>query len=163
MIEVVCKICKKKFQTKPFFLKRGQGVYCSNKCHYADKNGSTFHCSTCGENIYRTPSEVRCSKSKKFFCSKSCQTIWRNGEFSGKKSLNWKGGYSTYRKVLSKSSHDKRCLICEEGDLSVLVVHHIDQNRKNFNVENLVWLCHNCHYLIHHDKVEMKKFMVSIV
>jgi predicted HNH restriction endonuclease len=38
--------------------------------------------------------------------------------------------------------------------MRVLAVRHIDQNHKNNNVENLAWLCHNCHHLVHNDKVE---------
>ncbi|MBI4281264.1 HNH endonuclease [Candidatus Uhrbacteria bacterium] len=31
----------------------------------------------------------------------------------------------------------------------VLLVHHIDENRKNNVLSNLVWLCRNCHFLVH--------------
>jgi hypothetical protein len=33
----------------------------------------------------------------------------------------------------------------------------VDGNRKNSEVRNLEWLCHNCHYLVHHDTVEKLK------
>lgn len=163
MVKVVCKICGESFETKPYFIKKGQGVYCSNTCHYQDKKGKKVNCFVCGKEIYREISKILKSKSGKFFCNKSCQTKWRNKEFSGEKSLMWKGGESTYRKVMMKSLVVKRCLLCGERDKRVLVVHHIDQNRKNYKVENLVWLCHNCHYLVHHDRVEMQKFMVNMV
>jgi len=163
MTIVFCKTCGKPFNTKPYFIKKGQGMYCSNICHYADRQGKKAKCFVCGKEVYRSSSRILASKSGKFFCNKSCQTKWRNQEFSGSKSLMWKGGYSMYRKILSKSLMKKRCLLCGEVDQRVLLVHHLDQNRKNYGVENLVWLCHNCHYLVHHDSVEMQKLMVIMV
>lgn len=163
MVIVLCKICGRDFKTKPSFLKKGQGVYCSNACHYIDKKGKRINCSVCGKVVYRSISKLGNSKSGKYFCGKSCQTKWRNQEFSGPKSLMWKGGQSTYRKVISKSRALKVCALCKEGDLRVLAVHHIDKNRENYRVENLAWLCHNCHYLVHHDSVEMQKLMEALV
>ena len=34
--------------------------------------------------------------------------------------------------------------------------------RKNNSVSNLIWLCHNCHHLVHHYKNETKNFMVPV-
>jgi predicted HNH restriction endonuclease len=42
------------------------------------------------------------------------------------------------------------CVLCKVSDKRILAVHHKDNNRKNNKVENLVWLCHNCHILVHH-------------
>jgi predicted HNH restriction endonuclease len=41
-------------------------------------------------------------------------------------------------------------------------VHHIDKDRTNNTLKNLAWLCHNCHYLVHHDKLEMQRFLKSL-
>lgn len=75
----------------------------------------------------------------------------------------WKNGQSTYRKVMLRSQTKEKCLFCGEADARVLIVHHIDKNRKNYKVENLAWLCHNCHYLVHHYDLEMQKFMEALV
>ena len=48
------------------------------------------------------------------------------------------------------------CKICKCDDTRVLVVHHLDKNHKNNNIDNLVFLCHNCHHLVHHHKVKIK-------
>jgi 5-methylcytosine-specific restriction endonuclease McrA len=53
--------------------------------------------------------------------------------------------------------------LCGEGDIRMLAVHHIDQDRKNYKVENLVWLCHNCHHLVHHYEVERRRLMEALV
>jgi len=38
-----------------------------------------------------------------------------------------------------------------------LIVHHIDKNRNNNGIENLIWLCQNCHYLVHHYTDDRKR------
>lgn len=148
---VKCKICSKEFYGKPFFLKKGQAKYCSSRCmHVASKTGELVKCFICEKETYKTKKELRVSKSKKYFCSKSCQTKWRNTEFIGEKHSNWKGGEFTYRDILKRNKTPEICKICSNKDSRVLAVHHIDKNHKNNKIGNLVWLCHNCHHLVHH-------------
>lgn len=160
---VKCKICFKEFYGKPFFLKRGQAKYCSPDCmHIASKTGEIVKCFICEKETYKTIKELRVSKSKKYFCSKSCQTKWRNTEFVGEKHGNWKGGESTYRDILKKNKISEICQMCSNDDSRVLAVHHIDKNHKNNKIENLVWLCHNCHHLVHHYKEVIKNMEVLV-
>ena len=158
-----CLICNKEFYTKPFFVKNGAGKYCSRECHYQGlKKGKIVKCFKCKKKIYRSPKSIKSSKSGKFFCSKSCQTKWRNQEFIGSKHSNWTGGRYSYRSVLGRNKIPKICCLCKNKDIRVMAVHHVDHNRKNNEVENLVWLCHNCHHLVHHYENEREKIMVSI-
>ena len=55
------------------------------------------------------------------------------------------------------------CNFCRVSDARILAVHHIDGNRENNKLENLAWLCHNCHYLVHHFDQEKRKFMEMLV
>lgn len=161
---VKCKICKLEFRVKPYFLKKGWGKYCSRKCHHeAMKNGKIFLCWKCGKSVYRSDNKVNHSKSGKYFCSKSCQTKWRNEYFSGERHSNWIYGQSAYRGVLIRQQKEVICKRCKSDNRRVLVVHHIDRNRKNNTASNLMWLCRNCHFLIHHDKVEDEKLMEVLV
>jgi len=48
-----------------------------------------------------------------------------------------------------ESTIPKKCVKCGYDDLRALAVHHVDQNRKNNGIHNLVWLCRNCHFLEH--------------
>jgi len=158
-----CEKCGLSFYARPAHIKMGWGKFCSTKCQYESfRNGKMMRCDTCGKKVYRTPKRIFRSKSGKVFCDKSCQTKWRNKEFSGKRSLLWKDGHATYRDAMLKSGVPKKCLLCEEDDFRVLAVHHIDQNRKNYKVENLAWLCHNCHHLVHSDKAESLKFVKMV-
>jgi hypothetical protein len=159
MPNIPCARCSKIFYAKPYFIRRGHARFCSAACHHqSNRTGDMVSCYICKKKIYRTKYKQKRSESKKFFCSKSCQFKWRNVEFSGDKSANWKEGRYVYRLLLLKHSVPKACVLCGLDDLRVLAAHHIDENRQNNKVENLAWLCHNCHYLVHHDKLEKQIF-----
>jgi hypothetical protein len=159
MTIVKCKVCSKEFYGKPYFLKIGHAKYCSPACqHKARKNGQNLSCEICGKKTYKQVKQLKKSLSGKFFCSKSCQTIWRNQEFVGVKHHNWKNGLSAYRSVLSRNKIPKFCTLCTTKDARVLATHHIDKIRTNNHVSNLALLCHSCHFLVHHYKAETLKF-----
>lgn len=159
-----CKVCSKEFETKAYFIKRGQGQFCSLDCYRSTfQKGKTVVCTTCRAAVYRTAQQLRRSKSKLHFCSKSCQTVWRNKVFSGEKHKLWKNGESTYRKLLERAKRPLNCARCKMNDPRVLAAHHVDGNHRNNKLENLMWLCHNCHLLVHRDKVEAQKLMVPMV
>ena len=150
-IALQCKQCGKEFTAKPSQIDIGFGKYCSRKCsQLAMRNGKNMRCGICGTEIYRSIKFLKKSKSKKFFCTKRCQTIWRNQLYVGVKHANWKHGKATYRNALSRDSRPCVCAVCKTADVRVLAVHHIDRNRANNKLNNLAWLCHNCHFLVHH-------------
>lgn len=152
-----CKICNNKFYAKPRHIKLGWGKYCSKKCQYQSQyTGINIKCETCDKDIYRTKGELKKSKSKKYFCSKSCFCIWKNKTiFYGKNHANWKTGENAYRSVIIRAKIKPICKICGHKDKRVIEVHHIDKNRKNNSINNLVWLCRNCHFLVHNHKQEI--------
>ncbi len=161
---VRCKMCSAPFYAKPSWLKRGVGKYCSAACqHEGKKNGKMVACFICGKEAYKQLRALKHSKSKKYFCSKSCQTKWRNAIFIGAKHANWKNGEYAYRTVLRRHNVFPVCRICKTKDTRILATHHIDKNRKNNKINNLAWLCHNCHFLVHHYDVVRSKFMEALV
>lgn len=164
MPTVRCRICDKEFYIKPSHQKYGWGKYCSRDCVFKSQlNGKFLECSICGKKIYRSLKLIKRSKSGKHFCSKSCQTLWRNQVYVGENSANWKNGEKAYRNILKRSGREQICQLCETKDERIVIVHHKDHNRKNNKIENLAWLCMNCHYLVHHDKKLEKKFMEALV
>ena len=147
---VQCRICQKEFYAKPNWLKRGWGKYCSRSCCVKGQlKGKLVLCDTCGKEIWKEPRDFRHSKSGKLFCSKKCQTLWRNKYFSGPNHPLWTGGDDKYRKTLLETKIPPVCVECGYKDEKVLVAHHIDGDRKNNELKNLRWLCRNCHYLVH--------------
>lgn len=164
MAQGTCSVCGKNFYTKPFWIKKGFGKYCSSACQYKGmRKGEDKACHICGKITYKKKRQLTGSKSNLFFCSRSCQTVWRNQLYLGEDHANFKTGMHSYRSVLGRNKIPKVCRLCKTIDLRVLAVHHIDKNRKNNALQNLAWLCHNCHFLVHHYEEEREKFMATIV
>ena len=156
MIQVECKICGKEFSVKPSQFKMGRGKYCSLACcRESKKKGQFINCHICGKKTWKEPKAINHSKSGNFFCSKSCQTIWRNKLYIGEKHLLWNGGRHSYRSAIVRFKIEPICKLCKTEDRRVLAVHHLDKNRKNNSKNNLIWLCHNCHHLVHIYKVKI--------
>lgn len=161
MAQVNCLVCGNEFYAKPSWIRRGYGKFCSRECTYKNqRNGNVVKCSVCGKAVYRSQNHLlNKSKSGEFFCSKSCQTIWRNTVFSVENHPNWKTGRHVYRDILNRSKPKESCAKCGTRDTRVLAVHYRDKNRTNNNVPNLEWLCYNCHFLVHHYVSEAKGFL----
>lgn len=153
MPNVPCKVCGKSFYVKPSHQKLGWGKYCSIICRSrSQKKGRDVRCDVCGDEIHRSPQQIVHSRSGLFFCTKRCQTLWRNKYFIGDKHANWINGESSYREILKRAGIEVECRLCHVNNKILLSVHHIDHNRQNNDISNLIWLCFNCHYLVHHDK-----------
>lgn len=75
-----CKICGKNFYSSAYFLDRGWGKYCSSECQYKGfRTGRFVNCAYCGKKCYKSPARLkRQSKTKLYFCNKSCHCAWKN-------------------------------------------------------------------------------------
>lgn len=146
-----CKLCGKRFYAKPNWVARGNGKYCSRICQYeAQRTGTYVFCDYCRKRIWRTRRDVKRAKTKTYFCSKSCMLDYWNSYRSGHRHPNWiDGRYIEYRTILIEAQVKPVCMKCGKNDRRVLLAHHIDKNRQNSTLSNLVWLCYNCHYLVH--------------
>lgn len=69
----------------------------------------------------------------------------------GDKHFNWKGGKSfinypmEWTNTLKKAIRERDRYTCQICGNEGLEVHHIDYNKKNCNIENLITLCKKCH------------------
>jgi hypothetical protein len=159
-----CLICTTNFYVKPSHLLKGWGKYCSIECRtQAQFNGKDLTCHICNNKIYRSKNQLSHSKSNLFFCSKSCKAKWRNSFFREERHPNWLDGNNAYRDILLRTGKKQICNSCKLEDTRVLIVHHIDHNRKNNKQSNLIWVCMNCHYLIHHDVKFEDEFKKNIL
>lgn len=155
-----CDFCQKEFYRKSSHISYFKNHYCSPKCqHDARRAGKLIKCFSCGKEAYKAPKDLNRSKSKNYFCSRQCSNLWIGTTISRENHPNWKGGQYSYKEAMKRIHKFPRCVLCTEPDKRILAVHHIDKNRKNNNIENLMWLCHNCHFLIHHYSRERNRLL----
>jgi len=101
-------------------------------------------CHTCKKKILRNPGQLR-SKSGNYYCSRRCSTISNNSLYkTWDKHPNYVDGRGSYRGAALRQ-YDNKCKICGYNIVEVLEVHHIDGNRKNNKMSNLVILCPTHH------------------
>jgi hypothetical protein len=158
-----CDCCGKEFRRKKSQLKLAVKHYCSIACaEQGRRKGKMVECFGCKELVYKSLKDLKRSVSKKYFCSKACANIWLGIQQRAENSPNWAGGKSSYKNMLKRTDIKKSCILCKRNDSRFLCVHHIDKNRENNRIKNLVWLCRNCHFLIHNYRNEMYQFLEKI-
>ena len=150
-ISIKCDYCNKEFNLPRYLynkrLKRNNKIYCSKKCSYeGSKKIVKCKFANCGKEIYKQPHKIKQSISGNVFCSHSCSSSYNN-TFREKYSVN------TYRRIAFEK-YEHKCALCGwNEDERILEVHHIDENRKNNKLNNLIILCPICHrYLTLHLK-----------
>ena len=142
---VYCKVCRKKFYVKPSHKKMGHGIYCSRKCSDAGrKTGEIVACTYCKKIFYARLKQIKGSKSGHCFCRRICYLSYQVWD----KHPRWKDGKSAYLPFM-RNNVKPICSRCGMGNKRVLLVHHVDKDRQNNVLSNLIWLCRNCHHLVH--------------
>ena len=111
-------------------------------------------CSYCQKKFYRAPSKVNNSKSGLFFCCREhkdlAQRINSGEQFDNIRPPHYStdkenGTINNYRDFAFRN-YQHICSVCDwKEDENILQVHHIDENRQNNQLENLIILCPNCH------------------
>ena len=133
-IIVECKECHYQWTYTPDSVSpRNQQKYefkgCPN-CKYID-----LVCEECGKPIHKLKSKI----AKHNFCSQLCGNRYKN-----RNTTNIEDSTAYRRNAFAK--YDHKCAICGwNKDERVLEVHHIDENRNNNNIDNLIILCPTCH------------------
>jgi hypothetical protein len=143
-----CLQCGKKFKSRAGSNEKKRAKFCGTDCSSkSQRNRVKLKCATCGKKFEKKASWLRKSKSGLFFCDKECKRkaqLLSSGitaihpEHYGKSKLN-------YRK-LAFENYKHKCAVCGwDEDERILQVHHIDGDRKNNNLRNLIILCPTCH------------------
>jgi phage FluMu protein Com len=130
-------------------------AYCSRRCYFIARSMKrTVRCATCGKSFRRGEVSNR-------YCSHECYTKANHGvrhvHFRGHVTTN--NGYVRYSKshptfpewyvhdaVWWTAYPTARCADCS-GEVEH--VHHLDHDKKNNALENLVGLCARCHIRRH--------------
>jgi hypothetical protein len=153
----------------------GKGCVVAFNNHAADRTGikngrwaggpAIFTCARDGCEGTRTvtPAKVRYAVERGgvLYCSRKCKNLDWGLRFSGESNPNWRGGSSTRRRAAGaefteslreqiRGLYGRSCAWCmaAEADDALgrrLDVHHIDRDRWNNAVDNLVALCRSCH------------------
>lgn len=132
-----CLICQTEFSY--ISSRSNKAKYCSRQCYYQSRIGRGLTESTCH------------FCEKKFMSSK-----YTNRKFCSRKCINkesmsiWLPSFTTVRKAMMVRGLIEKCTDCGyDREIKILGVHHVDKDRKNNTLSNLIVLCPNCHSLRH--------------
>lgn len=131
-----CLTCGKEFLAFPYDIKNGHGKYCSRKCVHISFKGK---------------------KATKI----QMKGLKIGQKISGEKHGNWKGGISKLPYSINFNKKMKKLILKESNSIchmcgmtnkkhlemygKSLHTHHIDYNKLNTTVNNLISLCSKCH------------------
>ena len=151
-LEINCFKCGKIFLRDRNEVNRSKRKRYKNYCPSCKKDpvytGKSFACGECGTIIYRRPADIRDNKSNIFFCNRTCSSIYRGRLMRGENHPNYTDSKWSYRNK-ALNHYDHKCQLCGYDKIEILLVHHIDGNRDNSSINNLIILCRNCHHEIH--------------
>ena len=158
---VECEIHKIQFTTKYENVARATRKHhicpkCKEEDNIARSTKIECTCNYCGTVFLRTPSKIR---SELLFCSRECKDLAQRIE-SGEKFNTIRPKHYTesgmeYR-AKALRNYINECAICGwNEDVDVLEVHHIDENRANNELDNLIVLCPICHRKLTTGKYEL--------
>lgn len=125
-----CRRCSKAFYIKPFALKRGRGKYCSRKCYGQDR--SDWMKDKAFNPAYTVDFTLENNPN------------WRGGKSFEPYPLGWTRTFKEQVRLRDKY----QCVLCGKPEVENnrrLDVHHIDYNKNNLQLDNLVSLCMSCH------------------
>ena len=99
----------------------------------------TVVCAECGKKFKRLKTQVDKSKTGLVFCSIQCGNKYKNRAVINTQNSNdyRRNAFLAYPHKCAKCGYDE--------DERILEVHHIDENRNNNDITNLIILCPNCH------------------
>lgn len=151
--KIQCACCHTEFITR---IDQPQ-KFCSKRCQYKFRTLSNCiqtECAWCHKPIQIKISQHKRCKSGLHFCSSECHGLASRLEGGLTEVMpaqygNGSGQY-TYRKLFT--TEEMFCHVPGCGynrHPSVIVVHHLDGNRKNNVKSNLLPVCCNCHEEIH--------------
>ena len=133
-------------------------------------------CETCGNIFSVRASELR-RRYKARFCSTKCHGISIKGVSTnqGRMNPNWKHGkanepyprgFTKWLKELIRERDGYKCQICgipQMECMSKLFVHHIDYDKHNLSLKNLISLCNSCHTKTNFRRAKWKSLLAKNV
>lgn len=171
-----CAWCGKEIYRKLSRRRQIQGNFCSRACHGAWLG--TYHrgmahgnwkqvevvCQQCGKVFSIRPS-LRDRGQR--FCSRPCKDKW----FSGPNAPQWRNGASVDPHGPGFTLKLKRFIRARDGDICMICggrglarhVHHIDYDKRNHDLLNLLTLCDSCHGKTGHNRWFWQVVLTSLM
>jgi 5-methylcytosine-specific restriction endonuclease McrA len=135
-----CGTCHREFLSKRHHRQRRE--FCSNECRIAArKTGRFIACAECGVQFWVIPARER--EHRTLYCSNACRvTAWNRESLARETPGSYQNnGWKVFERKCADCGYDARP--------EIILLHHIDGNRKNGAISNLVPLCQNCHCIRH--------------
>ena len=153
-VERECVNCHKIFLVRKAWANKQ--LYCSRECNsLTHRKRIIVNCEYCGKPFEKVQSKLENSKSGLYFCCREHKDLAQRLEFGCKEIMpdhygTANGAYSYRQWAFNEYEH--KCAVCGWcEDERVLEVHHIDEDRSNNDINNLIILCPICHrYLTLH-------------
>lgn len=106
-------------------------------------------CAYCKKRFLKSKASLENSRSGLYFCCKDhkdlAQCIDSGESFNAIRPDHYGTALNNYRE-LAFCTYEHTCACCDwHEDLRILEVHHIDSDRENNDISNLIILCPNCH------------------
>ena len=148
-----CDQCQKPIYKRPWELEKYSNKFCSQKC-YGLFSRETFPCPVCGKEIMRSENKKTCSRA----CSNKNRTGIKYGQGQSKDKYQ---KAEAIRRWLVEDRGSK-CEVCEYPHTEALHAHHIKRRSEGGDntLDNLLLLCPNCHYEVHH-QLSTKAYLVD--
>lgn len=136
-VELYCQDCNHQWFGSPSTFLYRSNCECPN-CGEHAPNKIQLECEYCGKIIFRHPCEIQNNQTGKFYCSQECGNRYKASLMHTQDSKNYR--------LKAMKVYPHKCVCCGwDEDERILEVHHINENRENNNIENLVILCPTCH------------------
>ena len=135
---------------------RGRCPLCLSEINRKNRIRKKVKCAYCGLEFERPLSKLECSKSGLYFCCREHKDLAQRLDSGTDFDIIRPSHYGNYTEGATSVAGYRRtafylyphkCAICGwDEDEDILQVHHIDENRKNCNSDNLIILCPTCHW-----------------
>jgi len=146
--QLTCDTCLSLFLKRTSFIKEKN--FCSRECSFKhQQNRALKNCSYCATEFNIPISKLK-SKSGLYFCTRKCKDEAQRIEngFTALHPDHYNTGHTKYKNKAFRT-YPHECHVCKYGEhAELLQVHHIDSNRLNADIENLIILCPICHLAI---------------